>query len=158
MSYMSRNPDQELVNRHGQKMSGEEQEDFIEKSAKHQHEKGIVISPNRVAGEQMTDEEISLAVRKNMSELVDDRPTADYCYSIHRAPDDPDTRTHVHVALTGSKGDLYADSKERQGLRRDAREKFGERDYEHQQAIQERREQRIEREREQQQDRGHALD
>ena len=151
LSYISRGG-HDLENRHGEKMTGEEQEAFIERSEQHQHEKQLVISPKNA--NDLSDEELSLATRKNMSEFVEDRPTADYCYSIHRDTD----QDHVQVAVTGEKRDLYADLEERQGLRRHAREQFHERDWEHEQALEQRREQQIEQEQEQQQDRGPALD
>lgn len=147
MSYIGRDNHQ-LCNRRGEFMSDREAEEFIERSKEYNHEKQIVISPEN--GNELTDDELSLAARRNMSEFVEDRPTADYCYAIHRDTDN----AHVQVAVTGAKRDLYADKKERKQMRTNARTHFRERERQHARARRERaRQQEQKRRRERQRER-----
>lgn len=130
-SYIGRD-DHQLRDRRGQSMSDHEIEEFIDRSKDYNHEKQIVISPEN--GNELSDDELSLAARRNMSEFVEDRPTADYCYAIHRDTD----QAHVQVAITGAKRDLYADKEERQQMRTNARTQFRERERQHGRARRER--------------------
>lgn len=153
-SYIGRDEHQ-LRNRRGNPMSDHEVQEFINESVKYEHEKQIVISP--ADGERMTDEEMSLAARRNMNEFVRDRPTATYCYAIHRDTEHP----HVQVAVTGEKRDLYADKEERKQMRTHARTHFRERQRQHGRARRERarqqeRHRRREREHEREQDRDYG--
>lgn len=148
-SYLGRDG-QQLRDRTGEPMSDREVNEFVARSGQYNHEKQIVISP--ADGEDMSNEEMSLAARRNMNEFVKDRPTAEYCYAIHRDTDNP----HVQVAVTGTKRDLYADKQERMQMRTKARDQFGERDRQHGHARRERARQREEqrrRERQQQRER-----
>jgi hypothetical protein len=159
-SYIGRE-DHQLRDRRGQPMSDHEIEEFIDRSKDYTHEKQIVISPEN--GNELSDDELSLAARRNMSEFIEDRPTADYCYAIHRDTD----QAHVQVAITGAKRDLYADKGERQQMRTNAREQFHERERQHgrarrerarKQEHQRRRDRQQQRERDQERDYGRGLD
>jgi hypothetical protein len=93
--------------------------------------------------DEREDREMSLAVRKSMSEFTKDCPSADYCFAIHRDTKYP----HAQVALTGTREDLYADIEERRQTRDRAQEHFREKERRRE------RERRHERERERQQER-----
>jgi hypothetical protein len=143
-SYIGRD-DHQLRDRRGEPMSARDIEEFIDRSKEYNHEKQIVISPEN--GNGLSDDELSLAARRNMSEFIEDRPTADYCYAIHRDTD----QAHVQVAITGAKRDLYAPKEERQQMRTNAREHFHERERQHGRARRERaRQQERQRRRERQ--------
>jgi len=133
-----------LRNRYGEPMSDEERTEFIERSRDYSHEKQLVLSPAN--GHELSVEELSRMARRNVSDLVADRPSADYCYAIHRDTEHP----HVQVALTGTISDLYVSPDERDRHRERAREQFREREYQHRRA----REQKRERERGRKRDRG----
>lgn len=152
-SYIGRGEHQ-LRDRRGEPMSDREIGEFIDRSKEHNHEKQIVISP--ADGNAMSDDELSLAARRNMSEFVEGRPTADYCYAIHRDTE----QAHVQVAVIGSKRDLYADKKERKQMRTHARTHFRERERQHGRARRERARQREydRRHRERQREREHDRD
>jgi hypothetical protein len=107
-----------LENRFGEPMSDEEIEAFVEKSEAYEFEREIVISPEH--GEDLSDAKFSLYTRHVMSEFCKDRPTATYCYAIHRDTDNP----HAHVALTGTKRDLWMDTEDCEQLRERATEQF----------------------------------
>ena len=150
-SYIGRD-DHQLRDRRGEPMSDRDIEEFIDRSKEYNHEKQIVISPEN--GNGLSDDELSLAARRNMSEFIEDRPTADYCYAIHRDTD----QAHVQVAITGAKRDLYTPKEERQQMRTNAREHFRERERQHGRARRERarkqeRERRRERQRRQERER-----
>jgi hypothetical protein len=130
-----------LRNRFGEEMDREEREQFIERSEEYGHEKQVIFSPER--GDELTDREMSLAVRKSMSEFTKDRPSTDYCFAIHRDTE----HHHAQVALTGTREDLYTEIEERRRTRDRAQEHFRE------QERRRERERRQERERERQQER-----
>lgn len=109
-SYISRDEHQ-LMNRSGEEMGGDEQEEFIEKSEKHKYNEQWVISPEN--GDELSDDELSLAARKTMSDHLENRPTADYCFAVHRDTENP----HVQVAVTGEKSDLWTESDDLQRFR-----------------------------------------
>jgi hypothetical protein len=131
-----------LRNRYGEPMSDEERTEFIERSRDYSHEKQLVLSPAN--GHELSDEELSRMARRNVSDLVADRPSADYCYAIHRDTEHP----HVQVALTGTRSDLYVSPDERDRHRERAREQFREREYQHRRAREQKRERERERTRE----------
>jgi hypothetical protein len=142
-------------------MSDREITEFNSRSEEHAHTKQVVIFPEN--GNELTDDELSLAARRNMSEFVSDRPTASYCYAVHRDTD----HAHVQVAITGEKRDLYADKQERKQMRTSAREQFREREHQHARARRERardrqqqrrRDRQQQRERDQERDYGWGLD
>ena len=144
--YLSRDNAQ-LRDRRGDPMGIEDIEAFNDTSEQYGHTKQIIISPED--GDRMSDEEMSLAARRNMNEFVDSRPTATYCYAIHRDTE----HDHVQVAMTGEKRDLYADKEERKQMRTNARTQFRERQRQHGRARRERaREQERHRHRERQQE------
>jgi hypothetical protein len=148
LSYISRDP-HELRDRSGERLSGEDVEEFIERSEQHEYEEHWVLSPDH--GESLTDDELSLAARKTMSDHVGDRPTATYCYAIHRDTENP----HVQVAVTGEKRDLWTDQQDLDAVRDRAREHTREREHQHERARAEKREREREsrRERDQERDR-----
>jgi len=139
MSYISRDA-HELRDRYGNEMDERDKQRFIERSEEYSHEKQVILSPER--GDELSDREMSLAVRKSMSEFIEDRPSADYCFAIHRDTEHP----HAQVALTGTREDLYAEIEERRQTRDRAREHFREEERARE------RERKRERERERQQE------
>jgi hypothetical protein len=154
--YLSRDSAQ-LRDRRGDPMNVEDIEAFNATSEQYGHTKQVIISPED--GDRMSDEEMSLAARRNMNEFVDGRPSATYCYAIHRDTE----HDHVQVAMTGEKRDLYAHKEERQQMRTHARTHFRERERQHGRARRERarqqeRDRRHEqhRERDREQDREHG--
>lgn len=144
MSYISRDANR-LRDRYGNEMDERDKQRFIDRSEEYGHEKQVILSPER--GDELTDREMSLAVRKSMSEFTKERPSADYCFAIHRDTEHP----HAQVALTGTREDLYADIEERRQTRDRAQEHF--REKERRQERKRERERRQERERERSQDR-----
>lgn len=136
-----------LRNRYGEAMTDDERKEFIERSRDYGHEKQLVLSPAN--GHELSDAELSRMARRNVSELTADRPSADYCYAIHRDTEHP----HVQVALTGTVSDLYVSPDERDRHRERAREQFREREYQHRRAREKKRERERERHREREYDR-----
>jgi hypothetical protein len=144
LSYISREQ-HDLRDRSGNWMTGEDVDEFIECSEQHEYEEHWVLSPDH--GDRLSDDELSLAARKTMSEHVADRPTATYCYAIHRDTEHP----HVQVAVTGEKHDLWTEQQDLDRVRERAREHTREREYQHERA----RERKRDRERERQRRREH---
>lgn len=146
MSYISRDAN-ELRDRYGNEMDDREKQQFIERSEEYGHEKQVILSPER--GDELSDREMSLAVRKSMSEFTADRPSADYCFAIHRDTEHP----HAQVAMTGTREDLYAEIEERRKTRDRAQEHF--REEERRRERERRRGRDQEREKERERDREH---
>ncbi|WP_254547195.1 relaxase/mobilization nuclease domain-containing protein [Halomarina pelagica] len=109
LAYIER--DTALRNRFGDAMSDRDVRAFIEKSRRHMFERDMILSPEN--GHQLSNEEFSLHTRQIMGEFLEDRPTVDYCYAVHRDTDHP----HVHVALTGERRDLYMDREDIRDVR-----------------------------------------
>ena len=137
-----------LRNRFGEPMSDDEREEFIERSREYGHEKQVILSPER--GDELSDREMSLAVRKSMSEFTKERPSADYCFAIHRDTEHP----HAQVALTGTREDLYADIEERRRTRDRAQEHFREAERRRERERRREHDQEREKEHERNQERG----
>jgi hypothetical protein len=110
-----------VENRQGQPLSEEQRERFIEKSEEYEFNRLITLSPEN--GTELSDEELSLSTRRTMSGFVEDRPSADYVYAIHRDTE----HDHTMVALTGTREDLYMDREDCTQLREQAQEQFLER-------------------------------
>lgn len=146
LSYIGREP-HDLRNRFGDRMDGEEIEEFIERSKHHEYEEHWVLSPDH--GDRLDDDELSLATRKTMSDHLSDRPTGTYCYAIHRDTEHP----HVQVAVTGEKRDLWTEQDDLDNLRKRARTHTREREYQHERAREQKRYRERERRRERDQDR-----
>lgn len=121
MSYISRDTHR-LRDRYGNEMDEREKQRFIDRSEKYGHEKQVILSPER--GDELSDCEMSLAVRESMSEFTKERPSADYCFAIHRDTEHP----HAQVALTGTREDLYTEIEERRQTRDRAEEHFREKE------------------------------
>lgn len=151
LSYISREQ-HELRNRSGDRMTGQEVDEFIERSEQHGYEEHWVFSP--ATGDRLSNDELSLAARKTMSEHVSDRPTATYCYAIHRDTEHP----HVQVAVTGEKHDLWTDQQDLDRVRERAREHTREREYQQERARQQKRERERQHRREREQDRERERD
>lgn len=147
LSYIER--DTELRNRLGDEMSEREIQAFIEKSERHQFERDMILSPEN--GDELTDDELSLHTRQIMGEFLEGRPTATYCYAMHRDTEHP----HVHVALTGERRDLYMDQEDIQEVREHTNERMVERHREKTQVLDQAVEQAQEHEREKLQERTH---
>ena len=146
MSYISRDAN-ELRDRYGDEMEERDKQRFIDRSEEYGHEKQVILSPER--GDELSDREMSLAVRKSMSEFTTDRPSTDYCFAIHRDTDHP----HAQVALTGTREDLYAEIEERRETRDRAQEHFREEERRREREHRRERDQEREKERERNQDR-----
>jgi len=110
--------EQGLENRFGEQMSDEEIAAFIEQSEAYEFEREIIIAPSN--GTELSDDQLSLHTRQVMSEFCTGRPTATYCYAIHRDTDHP----HTQVAVTGTKRDLWMDVEDCEELRERATEHF----------------------------------
>ena len=127
LKYIQR--DTPLRNRFGEEMSDQEIETFIERSKRHEFERDIILSPEN--GNDLSSEEFSLHTRQVMGEFLEGRPTATYCYALHRDTDHP----HVHVALTGARRDLYMNREDIAEVRERTNERMVERRREHTQTI-----------------------
>ena len=102
MSYLDRT-ERPIRDRSGRKMSGDDIQQFVDTSDEYEYEESWIFSPKR--GDELSAEEISLAVRKTMHEHLDDRDRATYCFSVHT----DDENNHAHVAVTGASADLWTD-------------------------------------------------
>ena len=124
LDYLDREREQGrgLRNRYGERMDQREIQRFIQRSEEYEYERQVIISPE--FGEALSDDEMSLATRETMREFVKDRPTATYCYAIHRDTDHP----HAQVALTGSKTDLWTDQDDLDRTKERAKDRFRERE------------------------------
>jgi len=150
MSYMERD-DHSLHNHVGDEMSQSEKKELIEKSDENDHTRQIILAPER---DDLDRDQLHRATRSTMREFAEDKPSVEYCYSVH----DDDGNTHVHVAATGDidysqqQGDMWIDRDDIRKLRdENAAEKFNDRTLkERRQALEE--EQEVEREREEQQE------
>jgi hypothetical protein len=150
MSYISRDA-HELRDRYGNEMDERDKQQFIERSEEYSHEKQVILSPER--GDELSDREMSLAVRKSMSEFTKERPSADYCFAIHRDTEHP----HAQVALTGTREDLYVEIEERREVRERAQEHFREKERERRRERQHERERERERTQDRDRSRGRSL-
>lgn len=150
--------DRGLRNRRGEEMTREEREAFVEKSRKYEFRRLITISPGD--GERLSDEEMNRRTRGTVSNFLEGRPSADYCFAIHRDTE----HHHTQVALTGKRRDLYMDRDDIEQVRERAREQFPDLDREQERSREQRRErsleralnQEVEREQEQQRQRGRS--
>jgi len=124
LDYLDREREQGrgLHNRYGEPMDQREIQRFIQRSEEYEYERQVIISPE--FGEALSDDEMSLATRETMREFVEDRPTATYCYAIHRDTEHP----HAQVALTGSKADLWTDQDDLNRTKERAKDRFRERE------------------------------
>lgn len=121
--------DQQTVrDRAGRPMSKKEIEQFNEK-ADGKRNRHIIISPRD--HDDLSDRELDRGTREYMSEMIEDRPTADYVYAVH---DDKEHGKDVHIAMTANdKQDLemYPDDIKRE--RKHAHETYFERGRQQQQ-------------------------
>lgn len=90
-----------VFDRAGREMSDDELDRFNARS-KGQRNRQLIISPAN--GNDLSRREFDRATREYMSEMVQDRPTADYVYAIH---EDTENR-HAQVAMTASDKDDLA--------------------------------------------------
>lgn len=137
-----------LRDRTGRELTDEERERFVRKSERHNHQRQIVLSPaNR---HDLDDRDIDRATRKVMNEYAEDRPTADYVYTIHRDTEHP----HAQVAVTGQRRDLFMDREDIKETRERAHEHFMARSHDHRHERGREREQQQEHERDRQRSHG----
>lgn len=122
--------------RAGREMTDEELDRFNDRSAG-QRNRQLIISPAN--GNDLSQREFDRATREYMSEMIKDRPTADYVYSIH---EDTENR-HAQIAMTASdKSDLemypedIREERERAHSRYQERQKEQEKEQEQQQEQQ----------------------
>jgi hypothetical protein len=97
LDYMS---DEQLRSRSDRPMTAGEVQRFIDLSEKKEYTEQWIFSPKE--GGELSDEEMSLAVRKTMREHLNGRKRGTYCFSIHRDTE----HDHAHIAMTGQKSDL----------------------------------------------------
>jgi len=110
LSYMNKT-NRPLRDRSGRKMSGEQVEEFIEKSNNKQYSEQWIFSPRN--GDELTPTEISIAVRKTMREHLSDGTRATYCFSVHT----DEENSHAHIAMTGKESDMMVDAEGYERLR-----------------------------------------
>lgn len=135
---------QEVRDRTGRAMTDSEIEAFNEKAAGKRN-RHIIISPRD--HDELTTEELDRETRAYMSEMIEERPTADYVYSVH---DDKEGGKDVHIAMTANdKKDLemYPDDIKRE--RKRAHEQYHERGRERRRKRERDRQRREERKQEQ---------
>lgn len=113
---------QGVRNRRGEKLDEQEKNEFVRWSKSQEMNRQVVISPDPDAGEQLSNEQLSLHTRETMSEYLDDRQEASYVYSIHQDTDVP----HAQVAMAGSRDSLEMYQDEIEEMRQTAEEKFDE--------------------------------
>ena len=128
-----------LRNRRGEEMTREEREAFVEKSREHEFRRLITISPGD--GDRLSDREMNRRTRRTVSDFLQDRPSADYCFAIHRDTE----HHHAQVALTGKRRDLYMDRDDIERVRERAREQFPDLDREQERTRAQQRERSFER-------------
>lgn len=87
---------QAVRDRTGRPMSDKEIEQFNDTAAGRRN-RHIIVSP--CDHEELSDRELDRATREYMSEMIEDRPTADYVYSVH---DDKEDGKDVHIAMTAT--------------------------------------------------------
>lgn len=102
LSYINRT-ERPIRDHSGQEMSSEDIQHFIDKSENYEYEESWIYGPKR--GDEMSAEELSLAVRKTMREHLEDRQRASYCFAVHT----DDETNHAHIAVAGAKDDLRTD-------------------------------------------------
>ncbi|WP_211330710.1 relaxase/mobilization nuclease domain-containing protein [Halalkalicoccus subterraneus] len=153
-NYMSHDQ-QQIRDRAGREMSDEELDQFDARS-EGQRNRHIIISPDNRHG--LSEQEMDRATRAYMSEMVEDRPTADYVYAIH---DDKEDEQDIHIAMTASdKTDLEMYPDDIREERQRAHSRYQEQQKEQQQEKEQEQEQQIphwkrqERENEQEIERG----
>lgn len=113
---------QEVRDRTGRAMTDKEIEQFNEK-AEGKRNRHIIISPRD--HDVLSDRDLDRGAREYMSEMMEDRPTADYVYSVH---DDKESGKDVHIAMTANDEadlEMYPDDIKRE--RKHAHETFLER-------------------------------
>lgn len=127
---------QEVRDRTGRPMSESDLEAFNDKAAGKRN-RHIIISPRD--HDDLSDRELDRGTRKYMSEMIEDRPTADYVYAIH---DDKEHGKDVHIAMTANdKSDLemYPDDIKRERTR--AHEAYPKRERQREQELENEQEQ-----------------
>lgn len=90
--------------RTGRAQSSARTEAFLSKTENKQYVEHWVFSPKNA--DELSNENISIAVRNTMREHLKDGKRATYCYSVH----DDVENTHAHIALTGKENDLMMDA------------------------------------------------
>jgi hypothetical protein len=91
-NYMTRDG-HELRTPSGMEMTDEQLNQFHRESEENEHTRHIILSPKR----EMSEKELDRATRATMNEFTEDKPSAEWCYSVHS----DDGENDVHVACTG---------------------------------------------------------
>lgn len=94
-NYMSHD-NQPVRDRTGREMSESELEQFNEK-ADGKRNRHIIISPRD--HDNLSEQELDRSTRRYMRDMTEERPTADYVYSVH---DDKENGRDVHIAMTAN--------------------------------------------------------
>lgn len=120
--------DEQVRDRAGRELSDRELRGFVEQRKDHQFERDVILSPER--GEELSATELERAARETVAGWERDsdrsRRSARWVYAVHRDTD----HEHVHVAMTGTKHDLYMDQSDLSDLRERGRERFREKERE----------------------------
>ncbi len=139
-----------LRDRAGRELSDREIRAFVAQSEQHGFERDLILSPDR--GDELSERELERATRETVAgwerESDRSRGSARWCYAVHQDTD----HTHVHVAMTGTKHDLYMDRDDIEQVRERGREQFREQEREAE------REQQREQAREQARDQSRGID
>jgi hypothetical protein len=112
-NYMSRDG-HELRTPSGLEMTDEQLNQFHRVSEENEHTRHIILSPKR----EMSEKELDRATRRTMNEFTEDKPSAEWCYSVHAGENEND----VHVACTGDidysqkQGDMWLEKDDLQEL------------------------------------------
>lgn len=134
--YISR--DERVRDRAGRELTDRELRGFVEQSKQHQFERDVILSPER--DEEFSATELERAARETVAAWERDsdrsRGSARWVYAVHRDTD----HEHVHVAMTGTKHDLYMDRSNLADLRERFREKERERERERERDREQKRE------------------
>jgi hypothetical protein len=134
----------QLRDRAGRELSNDEVRHFVGESERYGHEREFILSPEE--GEELSLQEFDTATRRTMREWSRETAgeTARYVYATHEDSE----HKHAHVAVTGTRSDLFTDSDDLADLREHGREHYREREREQERV----REREPEREREQEQE------
>lgn len=109
MAYLDRGADRPLRNAAGRELTEADKERHIDKSARHNFERDMTISPDPDADVSRRD--LERETERYLREYMSDRSSVSAVYAIH-PPNDRVNVLHAQVSLTGSEQDLYMDQQD----------------------------------------------
>lgn len=131
--------DERIRDRAGRELSDREIRGFVAQSEEHQFERDVILSPER--GDELSERDLERAARETVAgwERESDRPRGScrWVYAVHHDTD----HEHVHVAMTGTKHDLYMDRDDMNRIRERGAELFREQERSREREQQREREQ-----------------